>query len=279
MKNDRALCVMCVGSGKYLKQYELVSPQIKAYADKCYADFILIDKPIDPYMKRDIYSQKLLIPDYLRKYAQVAFLDLDILIAQECPSIFDEMPQNCGLMACLNPRGTDKFKKIFAGNERVLKETVMDYFTSRGFAKNDNLVGNINGGVIVFRPALIADMLKDYYYSEHSQGSFSAYEEAPMAYYSQTSGLFKALDNKYNVMINFEVGTDEGISIYNIIHNKIYIFVNKVIKKITKKNNLLIARKIEKLTRLLLSNGSYIIHFAGGYWNPRVYKKCLKNPE
>ena len=272
----KALCVMCVGGGKYLEQYHLVKPQMQAYADKCGAELVLIDRLIDSGKKRDIFSQKLLIPDYLRDYDIVVFLDLDILITRQCPSLFEEIPEDCGLMACLNPRGTEKFKKIFAGNERVLKETTMDYFTARGFEANDRLVGNINGGVLVFRPALIADLLKSYYDSDHSQGTFSAYEEAPMAYYSQTNGLFQALDNRYNVMLNFEVGTPMGSEIYNTIHSRAYCFINRLLRKITHKNNVLLTGKVLTLTKRLVEQGSYIIHFAGGYWNTKVYRQCVK---
>ena len=69
--NDRVVCVMSVGAGKYRKQYELVRDNLMAYAKKCHADFRFIDDYIDKDKKRDIYSQKLLIPDYLREYEQV----------------------------------------------------------------------------------------------------------------------------------------------------------------------------------------------------------------
>ena len=60
--NDRVVCVMSVGAGKYRKQYELVRDNLMAYAKKCHADFRFIDDYIDKDKKRDIYSQKLLIP-------------------------------------------------------------------------------------------------------------------------------------------------------------------------------------------------------------------------
>ena len=163
--NDRVVCVMSVGAGKYRKQYELVRDNLMAYAKKCHADFRFIDDYIDKDKKRDIYSQKLLIPDYLREYEQVLFLDLDIIISPDCPDIFALMPENIGLMAEVNPRSSARFRKIYADNERILNETVEDYFTSRGFASADGLVGNINGGVLLFRPRLVADLFRDYYLS------------------------------------------------------------------------------------------------------------------
>lgn len=133
--NDRVVCVMSVGAGKYRKQYELVRDNLMAYAKKCHADFRFIDDYIDKDKKRDIYSQKLLIPDYLREYEQVLFLDLDIIISPDCPDIFALMPENIGLMAEVNPRSSARFRKIYADNERILNETVEDYFTSRGLRR------------------------------------------------------------------------------------------------------------------------------------------------
>ena len=121
--NDRVVCVMSVGAGKYRKQYELVRDNLMAYAKKCHADFRFIDDYIDKDKKRDIYSQKLLIPDYLREYEQVLFLDLDIIISPDCPDIFALMPENIGLMAEVNPRSSARFRKIYADNERILNET------------------------------------------------------------------------------------------------------------------------------------------------------------
>lgn len=92
-----------------------------AYAKKCHADFRFIDDYIDKDKKRDIYSQKLLIPDYLREYEQVLFLDLDIIISPDCPDIFALMPENIGLMAEVNPRSSARFRKIYADNERHFK--------------------------------------------------------------------------------------------------------------------------------------------------------------
>ena len=45
--NDRVVCVMSVGAGKYRKQYELVRDNLMAYAKKCHADFRFIDDYID----------------------------------------------------------------------------------------------------------------------------------------------------------------------------------------------------------------------------------------
>lgn len=119
--NDRVVCVMSVGAGKYRKQYELVRDNLMAYAKKCHADFRFIDDYIDKDKKRDIYSQKLLIPDYLREYEQVLFLDLDIIISPDCPDIFALMPENIGLMAEVNPRSVRAFLQNLCGQRAHFK--------------------------------------------------------------------------------------------------------------------------------------------------------------
>ena len=39
------------------------------------------------------------------------------------------------------------------------------------------------------------------------------------------------------------------------------------------------AQQVEPLTdsRRLFDDGAYIVHFAGGYWNTHLYRKCMKH--
>ena len=249
--NDRVVCVMSVGAGKYRKQYELVRDNLMAYAKKCHADFRFIDDYIDKDKKRDI------------------------IISPDCPDIFALMPENIGLMAEVNPRSSARFRKIYADNERILNETVEDYFTSRGFAAADGLVGNINGGVLLFRPRLVADLFRDYYMSMKSQGENTAFEEAPMAYYTQTKGLFLELDYRFNCMPYFEIGNPYADRLYALHQNRLYGKVEHVLSRLTGEKHILCAHY--KLIRRLFDDGAYIVHFAGGYWNTHLYRKCMKN--
>lgn len=278
--NDRAVCVMSVGGGRYLKQYEIVEAQMKAYAERCNADFVFIDDWIDKDKKRDIFSQKLLIADLLKEYELVAFFDLDIIINPDCPDIFAGIPKDCGLAAVVNPRGSGKFRKIYAGNRRVLDETVEDYFASRGFEVDSRiskkLAGNINGGVLVFRPRLVAEAFRDYYYSEHSQGGHTAYEEAPMAYYAQTHDMFYALDERFNKMLHFESGRKEFERIYNVHHNRAYLFVEKVYKKIFHSGNVFLTGMHVKFVNSLIAEGAYMVHMSGGFYSTKAAGRLMK---
>lgn len=280
-QHDRAVCVMSVGKGRYHEQYKIVENQMRAYAGRCNADFVLINEWIDKDRKRDAYSQKLLVADYLNEYELVLFLDLDVIISPNCPDIFENIPDDCGLAAVLNPRGTDKFRKIYAGNGRILSETVKDYFASRGFDVNattaPKLIGNINGGVLMFRPRLVAKAFKDYYYSQHMQGSNTAYEEAPMAYYAQTNGIFYALDERFNKMLHFESGRPEFARIYNVHHSRMYLLADKIFKKIFHRDNVFLTGMHTRFVKALIDEGAYMVHMSGGFYSTQAAKRLMKS--
>ena len=158
--NDRVVCVMSVGAGKYRKQYELVRDNLMAYAKKCHADFRFIDDYIDKDKKRDIYSQKLLIPDYLREYEQVLFLDLDY---------------------------------------------------------------------------------------------------------------------RFNCMPYFEIGNPYADRLYALHQNRLYGKAEHVLSRLTGEKHMLLLGAHYKLIRRLFDDGAYIVHFAGGYWNTHLYRKCMKH--
>ena len=52
--------------------------------------------------------------------------------------------------------------------------------------------------------------------SMKSQGENTAFEEAPMAYYTQTKGLFLELDYRFNCMPYFEIGNPYADRLYAV---------------------------------------------------------------
>ncbi|MDR6159792.1 lipopolysaccharide biosynthesis glycosyltransferase [Chryseobacterium sp. SLBN-27] len=146
----KAICLFIVGE-KYRKMYDKSKKQFENYARKCGADIKVIDKPLDGKFHRPLLSQKLLIPDATAEYDVVLFLDLDIIISEEAPSVFDYLPENKYFGAVLDPRGTEEFNKTWGHIPRILEETNEIYFTDRHFENNDLLQGSINGGVFIFR--------------------------------------------------------------------------------------------------------------------------------
>jgi len=75
----------------YTKMAEFTHPIIKAYADKIGADFIVIDK--NDEFKIPHYT-KLNLNKYLRDYDRVLYIDTDILIREDAPDIFAEVPED-----------------------------------------------------------------------------------------------------------------------------------------------------------------------------------------
>lgn len=238
--------------------------------------FCFYSKWLDPNKKRTVYGQKLLIPYTYKDYDKVLFLDLDILISPECPDLFDMMGEGIGLMAKVSPRESAKFRKIYSWSERILNETTESFFTSRNFERCEGLEGAINGGVVLFRPALVADLLKDYYDSDHDSGTLSTEEEPAMAYLSQKAGIFQDLGMRFNCQPHYEIGTPEASVLYDIHHNQVYKRIENHMRKWTGEPDSLLVHMHYKLIKRLIESGAYIIHFAGGWWNTKLYKKCLK---
>lgn len=275
MKNN-AVVVFARGK-KYLKQLEIVRPNIEQYAKKCGADFFAVtDLPEGmENHNRDVYSIKLLIPTLYSQYEIVLFLDLDVYITPNCPNLFELMPEDIGLMA--KTHKYDKiYKRVFKHCTGVIDKSIEDYFEDAGFCYNTNCVAEINGGVLLFRPEIIADELKKYYYSDISEGK-NFDDEPPLAYYSQTNKCFKQLDVKYNCEILFLTQYD-CVPAWkrNILVSRPYVIVNAAYHKIFQTRLPFFDRMV---LNLLKSNETFIVHFSGNWWSKRLYRKVQAQAE
>jgi lipopolysaccharide biosynthesis glycosyltransferase len=215
VNKDRAICLMAIGK-HYEKQLEKLRDQLENYATKCNATIEILKSPPDPSYKRPLLAQKLLIPEILIRYHLVLFLDLDIAISKEAPSVFELLPQNKSFGAVLDPRDSPEFKKTWKHLPHGETETTADYFIARNFMNHPDLKGSMNGGVFLFRPKEVAEAFKAYYLSDHDQGERNSFEEAPMAYITQTKGQFFPLDPRFNVQLLYKLkGTPEGEKLTN----------------------------------------------------------------
>lgn len=266
----KAVVLLAVGE-KYEKLLSTNISQFKSYAVKYNAELVIINQKPDSSNKRSFFYQKLLLPDLLKQYDVCVFFDIDILINPDCPSLFDLLLENKGFGAVYSPRESDKFKAFYSNRPEILSETTETYFSNRNFpSPYNNLTGNINGGVFVFRPRLIAEAFKNYYFSDHSQGEKEAFEEAPMAYISQSLGLFYPLDEKFNTQFFYELYTPEGKNILKIKKNLFYKIINEILIRIFKlPPDIIIFRKLRNFSKLIL-NKVYILHFSGRM-NPKLY--------
>lgn len=264
----KAIFLFIVGE-KYEKMYNKNRAQFENYAIKCGADLKIIDKPLDETFYRPLLSQKLLIPAEAVDYEMILFLDLDIIISDNAPSIFDYLPEDKYFGAVLDPRGTVEFNKTWKHIPRILEETDEIYFQDRHFEAHPSLQGSINGGVFICRPPKVAGFFKDYYFSEHNQGNLNSFEEAPFAYFSQINNWFEALPIAFNTQILYKIkGTEKGNKIENA-EKKIPKFFRRYYYKKTG-NCFYPTKEYRKYVKEIM-NQNYFTHFSGNY--PIIYDK------
>lgn len=91
MKEKRKAVLTIVNGEKYKAIWERVEPYFIAYADKCEAELIVMsegDVPTAHWLKFGMY-------DLLHKqFDRIAFIDADILIRPDTPSLFDIVPED-----------------------------------------------------------------------------------------------------------------------------------------------------------------------------------------
>jgi lipopolysaccharide biosynthesis glycosyltransferase len=84
-------CVLTIAVGDdFQKMAKITHPTLKAYADRIGADFICVDKNTcsTPHWEKFINIYKLLI-----KYERIIYLDTDLIVRDDCPSLFDIVPE------------------------------------------------------------------------------------------------------------------------------------------------------------------------------------------
>jgi hypothetical protein len=264
----KLVCIMAVGK-KYKTILKRLSKKdgcyggrFKQYADRCGADFVVIDEALDTENYRNILFQKLLIPSKFEDYDLVLFLDMDLAINENCPSLFEILPENYGLAAVLSPVNEDKYQKAWSHVEHIKHEAPKKYFLRRNFEVSDSLIGDINGGVLLFRPPLVSKLFSDYYFSHHDQGQSTAYEEAPMAYYSQVNNIFYPLDERFNCQFFYELYTPSGDRIVTR-KSSFKERLKNLVCRFTFKDERFDVRYYGLLEKLVSDN--FIVHFSGNF--------------
>ncbi|MFN5333775.1 MAG: glycosyltransferase [Bacteroidota bacterium] len=254
----KVICLLIIGD-KYLNEFELRKEHFEAYAKKTDAELKIITTPPDPTFHRSLLVQKLLIPKLVMDYDLCLYLDLDVIINDSAPSVFNELPSDKSFGAVLDPRGSTEFLNTW----KIKNETVEMYFSARNFPYNSNLVGSINGGVILFRPKQVATLFEEYYFSGHNlkYKEMGSYEEGPMAYISQSNQIFFPINAKYNTQLIFKIrGTDEGRAVLKKSKQRWRISSKGASKiRTTKAYNEYVNKILEE---------SWILHFAGGFPMP-----------
>lgn len=87
----KAVVTVTIGD-QYKKLAELTHPSIRAYANKIGADFIILDKK--EIATTTPHWEKFKIFHLLNQYNRIIYVDTDLIIRDDCPDLFDIVPQN-----------------------------------------------------------------------------------------------------------------------------------------------------------------------------------------
>lgn len=259
-----AVVVMAVGD-KYRRQLYFVLKNLKNYANKCGADFQICADAPDSSFHRNLLSQKLLLPRIYEKYEWIFFVDLDVLVAEAAPSVFNEIKDDFSFSAVVDRRESLGFVNTVTHVWRqaeILKESHSGYFRSRGFSDHDLLQASINGGAFLCRTSVMAPLFEDAYWSDLPD---MPHEEAIMAYISQVNGLFEPLNKKFNTQIIHEVSAENTALASRWTHGYRFRLLRRLHDKLRPQMlKTLYPLAYRRFVQDKL-NETYILHFAGGY--------------
>ena len=89
MTNNRLVVTIAVGES-YRQMGEHTHPTMKKYADRIGADFLIIDESAGSTP----HWEKFQLFHLLNKYERIIYFDTDIIIRDDCPDLFDLVPDN-----------------------------------------------------------------------------------------------------------------------------------------------------------------------------------------
>lgn len=86
--------VLTISIGDYYRNLSYITePFIKKYAEKIGADFLNITEANPTYITQK--WNKFIIHELLNKYKRIIYFDTDLIIREDCPNLFDIVPENC----------------------------------------------------------------------------------------------------------------------------------------------------------------------------------------
>lgn len=84
----KAIVTLCIGE-EFEDLSKLTHPTIKKYAERLNIEFLVINS-----CKTTPHWEKFKIYDLLNKYDRIIYFDSDLIIREDCPDLFDEVPYN-----------------------------------------------------------------------------------------------------------------------------------------------------------------------------------------
>lgn len=128
--NSKALVTLAVGDF-YTKMGAITHPLMKAYADRCGVDFIVLDdRKVNESYNLDERYEKFQLYNLIDDYDQIVFVDTDILISPRTPSLFDLVPND--RFAAVSEAKFSKAGRDIQLTQEILGEVEWknDYFNS-----------------------------------------------------------------------------------------------------------------------------------------------------
>lgn len=269
---------MAIGK-KYQDIFEANRDQFEAYAKRCEAKLEICTTPPDKKNIGHLFTQKMLLPSLYKHYNWVAFMDLDVIISNNAPSIFDSAHPSKSFGAVLDQRKSRAFKMAnkYWHRQDKLNELTLDFFYSqKGFNPHPKVTSTINGGVWLCRPAGIAHVFENFYMEavKNNQADY-IYEEIPMNYLSHINDEFFRLNSKFNKQIIYEI-FKFGLPMYWMC--RIQKKINKRLEKyLGLGENYFILFCYRKFIMRLLSK-NFILHFSGNFPIPKNLHGRISSP-
>lgn len=209
------ITVVCIGE-KYIKDYEeTFKPSVMAYAQKHGYDVKIFTEFLGEPKHPDCFSfQRCLIPSQLMDYDCVVMIDADIYIHEYSPPIHELVTDKIGIVNEISQITPEQRRSI----EWLSEPT--EYHSLAGFKLQTDMI--FNGGVMVCKPALHAEFLKNVFnkYIKNAPNNPRGlhYEQACLGYELQTQNMFSLLPNKWNHIYLFNTYTKESFNFPFFVH-------------------------------------------------------------
>lgn len=199
------LVAICIGD-KFLQQYNtLFRPSHEKYATKCGYDFKVITDYIDgPKNKQLVSLNKILVCDYNweTKYDFLIFLDSDILINENTPTIHNEYDFG-DKIGVVNQSQPTLQARIEGQIHKRSEVTAKDYYKK----KCDHIIETdhiINTGVLVIQPkkhrVFLRKIFDTYFQKQINHPSGFHFEQSIIGYEIQTNNLHYFMNMKWNAL-------------------------------------------------------------------------------
>ncbi|MGO8972393.1 MAG: hypothetical protein ACLQNV_02545 [Steroidobacteraceae bacterium] len=267
-KKKQALVTLVIGDN-YSRLFNYVSRSgFELYAAKISAELIVIDRPLDTSRRANGRSpawQKCLILDdpTVSQFEQIAWIDSDIVINPNSPSIFSGVPVThiAAVDSYAAPDPETHARRLRRSYENwrrqgisfIDNETPESYFTQRGLPSHPKVMQT---GVFVCSPDHHRWILRRAYkYEDPGHPSWN-YEMGPLAHECASHSPMIWLDPRYNAMVSG--------AMQNLMASRVFEYLPRFADRYYRavmRRTALSWIQIPAIRRIIAEN--YFTHFAG----------------